>query len=97
MMNISPDCDCWDLNDQAIVPDIGIAASKDPVALDKACVDMVNAAPEIVDSKIGDMGKLAEGKDKFVHVHPDVKWEDAVIHAENIGVGTQDYELITVK
>ena len=44
IMNVSPNCDCWDINDAAIVPDIGIAASVDPVALDQACVDLVNKA-----------------------------------------------------
>ena len=97
MMNISPDCDCSDMNDQAIVPDVGIAASSDPVALDRACVDLVNAAPEIVGSVIGDKGKLREGKDKFVHVHPDVHWKDGLKHAEEIKVGAQEYQLITVK
>lgn len=96
MTNISPDCDCGSHNDQAIVPDIGIAASSDPVALDRACVDLVNAAPEIVGSVIGDKGKLNAGEDKFVHVHPDVHWKDCLNHAENINIGSQDYQLITV-
>lgn len=45
IMNVSPECDCWGHNDAAIVPDLGIAASFDPVALDRACADLVNAAP----------------------------------------------------
>ncbi len=45
IMNVSPECDCWAHNDAAIVPDLGIAASFDPVALDQACADMVNQAP----------------------------------------------------
>ena len=45
IMNVSPECDCWNHNDAAIVPDLGIACSFDPVALDQACVDLVNAAP----------------------------------------------------
>jgi len=97
IMNISPDCDCWDVNDQAIVPDIGIAASTDPIALDRACVDLVNAAPEILESKIGDKGDLKKGEDKFAHVHPDAHWKDGLIHAEEINIGTQEYQLITVK
>ena len=46
-MNVSPECDCWGHNDAAIVPDLGIAASFDPVALDRACADLVNAAPTL--------------------------------------------------
>ena len=45
IMNVSPECDCWGHNDAAIIPDLGIAASFDPVALDQACADLVNAAP----------------------------------------------------
>ena len=47
IMNVSPECDCWGHNDAAIVPDLGIAASFDPVALDRACADLVNAAPTL--------------------------------------------------
>ncbi len=96
MMNISPDCDCWDLNDQAIAPDIGIAASFDPVALDRACVDMVNAAPAIKGSKLDDANEYQVGEDKFVHVHPDVHWKDGLQHAEEVKVGIQQYKLIHV-
>ena len=45
IMNVSPECDCWNHNDAAIVPDLGILASFDPVALDKACADLVIQAP----------------------------------------------------
>ncbi len=47
IMNVSPECDCWNHNDAAVIPDLGIAASFDPVALDCACVDLVNSAPII--------------------------------------------------
>ena len=96
MMNISPDCDCWDSNDQPIAPDVGIAASFDPVALDRACVDLVNEAPSIVGSMLTDKGKYKDGEDKFVHIHPDVHWEDCLKHAEEIKVGSQEYKLIKI-
>ena len=96
MMNISPDCDCWDSNDQAISPDVGIAASFDPVALDRACVDLVNAAPAIPGSRLADKGEYHDGEDKFVHVHPDVHWKDGLKHAEDISLGSQKYELVRV-
>ena len=51
-MNVSPDCDCWGFNDYPLVPDIGMAASFDPVALDQACVDMVKEAPALPNSRI---------------------------------------------
>ena len=56
-MNVSPDCDCWGFNDYPLVPDIGIAASFDPVALDQACADLVKAAPALPGSRICDNHK----------------------------------------
>ena len=97
ILNVSPDCDCLDGNDQALVPDIGIAASFDPVALDKACVDLVNQAPVIRDSQLFDIKPYKPGNDKFVHVHPDIHWIDCLKHAEEIKLGSMDYELIEVK
>jgi len=97
IMNVSPDCDCWNINDQALVPDIGIAASFDPVALDKACVDLVNQAPGIQSSRLFDKDAYKNKEDKFVHVHPDVHWKECLMHAQEIRLGTMDYELVTVK
>ena len=98
MMNISPDCDCFGFNDYPLVPDIGIAASFDPVALDMACADMVKAAPALPGSRIctdHSHGDLA-GKDKFKLAHPDTFWQAGLEHAEKIGLGTTKYELIEV-
>lgn len=96
ILNVSPDCDCSDNNDQALVPDIGIAASFDPVALDKACVDLVNQAPAIHNSTLFDHKTYKQGDDKFVHVHPDIHWKDCLLHAEEIKLGSMEYKLIEV-
>ncbi|MDR0829224.1 MAG: DUF362 domain-containing protein [Prevotellaceae bacterium] len=97
IMNISPNCDCWASNDLPIAPDLGIAASFDPVALDKACVDMVTAAPSIAGSMKNEKGELnLTGKDKFKHIHPNVDWRAGLEHAEKLGLGTLEYELVKV-
>ena len=100
IMNVSPNCDCWGHNDAAIVPDLGIAASFDPVALDCACADLVKAAPSLHGNAISDKDHECcchhEHEDKFHIVHPDTNWEAGIEHAEKIGLGTADYELITV-
>lgn len=93
VMDISPDCDCVHFNDLPIVADIGILASTDPVALDKACVDLVNSRPAQSGSVIEG---LPAGQDKFKAVHPDVDWEPQLIHAQKIGLGTMEYQLIEV-
>lgn len=95
IMNVSPDCDCFDSNDLPIVPDIGIAASFDPVALDKASVDLVNKAPIIEGSILTDK-HYHEGEDKFNHVHMNTNWETGLKHGEEIGMGNLEYELVTV-
>lgn len=99
IMNVSPECDCWNHNDAAIVPDLGIAASFDPVALDKACADLVINAPTLqTDNCLSKKHphEHLEGADKFHIIHPDTNWQAGLEHAEKIGIGTQEYELITV-
>jgi uncharacterized Fe-S center protein len=98
IMNVSPDCDCWAHNDAAIVPDIGIAASFDPVALDRACADLVTKAPALPNSKLADKhpDKQLTCEDKFRLIHPDAYWKFGLEHAEKIGIGTQRYELIEI-
>ena len=97
-MNVSPECDCWNHNDAAIIPDLGIAASFDPVALDKACADMVINAPIIGGNKLAEAhpNEHLEGEDKFHLIHPDTNWQAGLRYAEEIGLGSQAYELITV-
>lgn len=95
IMNVSPDCDCADLNDMAIVPDIGIAASFDPVALDMACAKMVNDAPMIKGSILEDK-HYHEGEDKFGHIHANTNWKTGMDHGVQIGLGSEEYEIIRV-
>jgi uncharacterized Fe-S center protein len=75
------------------VHDIGIAASFDPVALDHACVDMVNAAPS---NPALNLKTDLTGKDKFKHVHPNVDWQAGLLHAQKLGLGQMEYEIINV-
>ncbi|MBQ6574144.1 MAG: DUF362 domain-containing protein [Bacteroidales bacterium] len=105
IMNVSPECDCWGHNDVAIVPDLGMMASFDPVALDQACADLVNKAPVIngwkkvqgTDSHecACGCGTTHEGE-LFKHIHPDTDWESGLEYAQTIGIGTRKYELIEV-
>ncbi|MDR2194041.1 MAG: DUF362 domain-containing protein [Treponema sp.] len=99
--NVSPYCDCHGENDAAVIPDIGMFASFDPVALDKACIDAVNAAPEVRTSVLCErehVHKDANGNDDhFTNVHPTTDWRGQIDHAEKIGLGSGSYEIITVK
>jgi uncharacterized Fe-S center protein len=97
---VSPYCDCHGESDAAVIPDIGIFAGFDPVALDKACIDAVNAAPGISTSIWGDRGhthKDENGRgDHFTDIHPATDWRSQISHAEKIGLGSGNYELITM-
>jgi uncharacterized Fe-S center protein len=92
---VSPYCDCHGENDAAIVPDIGIFAGFDPVALDKACIDAVNAAPGIPTSVLAE--RKQDRHDHFTNIHPATDWRSQISHAEKIGLGSGQYELVTMK
>lgn len=110
IMDISPECDCWGHNDAAVAPNVGFAASLDPVALDQACADLVMAAPRIGgDNALEDAlaGKAGHGREAGCHhhegerdifhiVHPDTDWQAGLAHGEAIGLGSRSYRLITV-
>ncbi|MDR0977289.1 MAG: DUF362 domain-containing protein [Prevotellaceae bacterium] len=99
IMNVSPECDCWGHNDAAVVPDLGILASFDPVALDKACADMVIKAPILHTTNcLSDDHEHDDlcGDDKFHLMHPNTDWLSGLRHAEKIGLGTMEYELISM-
>jgi len=98
IMNVSPECDCWGHNDAALIPDLGIAASFDPVALDHACADLVTNASVLPNNVISD--KYHQGthahEDKFKLIHPDTNWRAGLEHGEKIGIGTLNYKLIEI-
>ncbi len=94
-VDISPNCDCHAENDAPITNNVGLFASFDPVALDQACADAVNAMPE------NRLSMLAEAKehtgDHFHDIHPDTSWKQGLEYAESIGLGTRDYTLVKVR
>ena len=98
--DVSPFCDCHAENDIPIIPDIGMLASFDPVALDQACVDLCNKMPVCEGSRLDKHIKLFWEEDpnhEYFHLnHPDAEWEAGLIHAEEIGLGTRQYELIKI-
>ena len=91
---VSPYCDCHEENDAAVVPDIGMFASFDPVALDVACIEAVNNAPGLQGTALDGTVNI---NDHFTSIHPTTDWRKQIIHAEKMGLGFSDYELITVK
>ncbi len=96
--DVSPNCDCHAENDAPIVPNIGMLASFDPVALDKACADLVNKQEIFQNSALGEnIEKKVQGHDHFHINHPETNWESQIEHGEKIGLGNSNYELIEIK
>ncbi len=91
---VSPACDCYGHADAPIVNDIGICASTDPVALDQACADLVNAAPGNPNTAL--KSGFEPGGDKFRGVSPDIDWEIQLEHGERIGLGSRRYRLVRI-
>lgn len=94
IIDVSPNCDCHAENDAAIVPNVGMFASFDPVALDMACVDAVNTQP-ILRGSAADIGDCHD-QDHFHCIHPGTDWMSCLEHAEKLGLGTREYELIKI-
>jgi uncharacterized Fe-S center protein len=91
LTNIVPDCDCLPWSDTPIVGDIGIIASFDPVALDQATVDLINARPGNPASRLDKKG-LPMNADKFNALW-NIDYTIQLKYAETIGLGTRKYKL----
>ena len=83
MKNMSVDCDCCAVAEDPCINDIGMLISLDPVAIDKACVDLV------YQSKDERKGHLIERIESRNGVH-------TIYSAEKLGIGNTDYELIEI-
>ncbi len=94
LTRISPECDCFGWSDYPIVPDIGIVASKDPVAIDKACYDLVNQQIGFKQSSL--KSGWEPGEDKFRGLKPQIDSLHTLKYAEEMGMGSMEYELITI-
>ena len=96
IMDVSPDCDCWGHNDRPIVENIGILASADPVALDRASADMVTDAPAARHLRDEQNNNDLSGADKFRMVHGNTDWNTALLHGEKIKLGSVSYKLTKI-
>ena len=84
MCNMSVDCDCCNVAEDPCMKDIGILASTDPVAIDQACIDLVQNSDD-------------EGRDHLLERINSRHGIHTIEAAEALGIGTRDYELIEVE
>ena len=100
IVDVSPNCDCHAENDAPILPNIGMFASFDPLALDQACVDACLKATPLPNSQLAEaMEKedFCDHHDHFENTTLNSEYKTCLAHAEKIGLGTRDYEIVVVK
>ncbi len=93
VIDVSPCCDCHSENDVPFVPNVGMFASFDAVALDVACADAVNAQPVVPGSVLENQSHT---QDHFTDLFPETDWKAAIDHAVKLNLGNSDYELIKI-
>ncbi len=99
VQDVSPFCDCHPENDLPILPDIGMFASFDPLAIDQACADACKAAKPLPGSRLERLMKAPEFRDlhdPFYNNSPKSDWHACLDQAERIGLGSRQYELINI-
>ena len=99
VVDVSPNCDCHCENDAPILPNIGMFASFDPLALDQACVDACLVSAPLPGSQLSDNMKkkdFVDHHDHFTNSTPQSEWRTCLAHAEKIGLGVREYELIRI-
>lgn len=99
VIDVTPNCDCHSENDAPILPNIGMFASFDLLAIDQACVDACMAATPLPNSQLADnLAKpdFEDHHDHFTNSTPESEWRTCLEHAEKIGLGNRNYELIVI-
>jgi uncharacterized Fe-S center protein len=98
VVDVSPYCDCHGENDAPILPDVGMFASLDPLALEQACVDACLKGAPLPGSVLSDnMAKpgFVDRHDHFINTTPEAEWRACLEQGEKIGLGVRDYEIIS--
>ena len=93
VVDVTPHCDCPGWSDRPVVPDVGILASLDPVAIDQAAADLFNNSKGLEGTALGH--NLAPGEDK-IRALVDMDWTAQLRYAEELGRGSRTYKLIEI-
>ena len=91
--DITAECDCGGDSRLPVVTDFGLLSSQDPVAVDRASVDMVNTQPAYPG---GEFSKLSESPDRMSSYKPSVNWAEFLSLASDAGLGETTYELVKI-
>lgn len=99
LLDISPCCDCHGENDVPILPNIGMLASTDMLAIDQASVDLCQKQEPLPGSQLYKALHDPDFHDcgnHFNNVHPASDWKSCFEQAEKLGIGSREYELIDI-
>ncbi len=92
LMDIVPYPDYYPFSDVAVAPDAGLLSSRDPVAIDQASVDLIDASPGLPNSAAEERGAMEPGKGKLARI-TGVDPLAMLDYASNYGLGSRRYEL----
>jgi len=95
LLNVTPYCDCWGFSTPALIPDVGILASTDIVAVEQASLDLIKAE-NFIPSSLPESMALGEGNHLFEKIHGKDPYLQVKCAAE-IGLGSQTYELTEIE
>jgi len=95
LMDITPDCDCMDYSRYSITSDIGILASFDPVAIDKASIDLIQKEKLYFNFETGKV-ENKDNEDKFSILSNSSEYKKLLSYCENLGIGSLKYDLVEI-
>ncbi len=93
MLDVTPDCDCWNKSELPVVPDQGILAGVDAAAIDLASFDLITAAPGYPGSKLENSAGMAPGGDKVHPVYPKIRTQDYFDLVGKADIGSSSYRI----
>ena len=100
IVDVSPYCDCHGENDAPILPNVGMLAAFDPIALDQACADLCQQQEPLPNSVLGENMRredFCDHHDPFENTTVNAEYKTCLAHGERIGLGSRKYELVTIR
>lgn len=92
LLDITPDPDGVGWSDAAVLPDVGLLVSRDPVGIDQATADFLNMQAGIPGTRLSDLS----APDKIRALYPEVDWQQLLKLCERQKLGSRDYELLII-
>ncbi|NOZ58509.1 MAG: DUF362 domain-containing protein [Euryarchaeota archaeon] len=95
LVEVTPHCDCCAFSDNPIVPDIGVLASRDALAIDRASLDLIEGSQGLENTLLSEESR-ARGARKFESLFEDLDTRVQLLEAQRLALGSAEYRLIEV-